>query len=192
MSLALDSTSGFLPLGRHRTTEAEIRSRFVDHSDFATSSTRAAVWDEYELGRDLLRSKVRIHSVWIGGSFLTSKVDAKDIDALFIVNGRDYIKQTIDGRRVVDGFTPRRDASGDLVRAHGLNLLDSFLLMWSPFTRFNPWVIPEHTEYAVGRGYWDDWWPRDRYNKPDGEPPHWRDAIPLRGYLEVELDDFDR
>ena len=191
-ALVPDPTSGYLPTGRHRTTEADIRAQFVDGADFAASTTRAAIWDEYELGRDLLRRKARIHAVWVGGSFLTSKVDAKDIDALFIVSGRDYRNQDTAGKKVVDSYRPQAGPFGQIVRGHGLTRLDSYLLMWSPFSPFEPRLAPEHTQYAVNRGYWDDWWPRDRHNKPDGKPPHWKDALPVRGYLEVELDAYDR
>lgn len=192
MLIGPDAATGYLPHGRHRVTEADIRARFVDHADYAASTTRAAVWDDYELGRDLLRSKVRVHAIWIGGSFLTTKVDAKDLDALFIVSARDYKNQDVAGRQVVESFLPKAGPLGTTVRGHGLTRLDSFLLMWSPFSPLDPNSSPAHLEYAVRRGYWDDFWQRDRFNKPDGKPPHWKDALPVRGYLEVELDAFDR
>jgi len=190
--LSVDATTGYLPRGRHRVNDADIRARFVDHADFTASTTRHDVWDEYELGRDLLGSKVRIHAIWIGGSFLTSKVDAKDLDALFIVSARDYRKLDAADQAVVASFIPRTGPLGTPVRGHGLKRLDSFLLLWAPYSPLNPKTTPDHNEYAVWRGYWDDFWQRDRHNKPDGIPPHWKDALPVRGYLEVELDDFAR
>lgn len=190
--LTIDAGTGYLPRGRHRVTEAQVRARFVDHADYAGSSTRSDVWDEYEVGRDLLRRHVRIHAVWLGGSFLTSKVDAKDLDALFIISARDYNKLDAAGKKVVHSFQPQNGPLGTVVRGHGLNLLDSFLLPWSPWSPLDLANNPGHAEYAVGRGYWDDFWQRDRHNKPGGIPPHWRDALPVRGYLEVELDDFTR
>lgn len=188
----LDAATGYLPNGRHRVTEAEIHARFVAHPDFAASTTRSASWDEYELGRDLLRSKLRVHAVWFGGSFLTSKVQAKDIDALFIISGRDYNRLSPSDKTVVDGFRAKTGPMGATVRGHGLTQLDSFLLPWFPFYDFDPFNVPDHRAYAVARGYWDDFWQRDRFNKPDGKPPHWKDALPVRGYLEVELDAFTR
>lgn len=190
--LTIDPGSGYLERGRHRLTEAEVHARFVAHAEFAASTTRQNIWDEYEIGRDLLRGKVRIHAIWIGGSFLTSKVQAKDIDALFIVNGRDYSKLNAKDQQIVASFLPHIGPLGTAVRGHGLNLLDSYLLFWSPWSPLDPERAPEHREYASCRGYWDDFWQRDRFNKPDGKPPHWKDALPVRGYLEVELDDFTR
>jgi hypothetical protein len=190
--LSLDPATGYLPRGRHRVTEAEVKAGFVDRPDFSGSTTRSEVWDEYETGRDLLRRRVRIHAIWIGGSFLTSKVDPNDMDALFIVSARDYGKLDGRGKAIVDSFRPKLGPLGKPVRGHGLNRLDSFLLMWFPWSPFDPYGAPAHAEYAGNRGYWDDWWQRDRFNKPDGQPPHWRDAIPTRGYLEVELDAFTR
>ena len=191
-ALTIDPTTGYLPRGRHRVTEADIHARFVAHADYAASTTRAEVWDEYELGRDLLASKVRIHAIWIGGSFLTSKVDAKDLDALFIVSGRDYSKQDAAGRKVVESFIPVPGPLGTPVRGHKLDRLDSFVLTWSPLSPLDPKNAPDHKEYATWRGYWDDFWQRDRYHKPDGIPAVWKDALPVRGYLEVELDEFTR
>lgn len=190
--LSIGPGTGYLERGRHRLTEAEVHARFVGHAEFAASTTRQDIWDEYELGRDLLRSKVRIHAIWIGGSFLTSKVDAKDMDALFILNGRDYRKLDAKDQQVVASFLPQQGPLGTTVRGHGLSLLDSYLLFWSPWSPLDPKWTPEHREYASWRGYWDDFWQRDRFNKPDGKPPHWKDALPVRGYLEVELDDFAR
>lgn len=190
--LSIDTSTGHLELGRHLVTEAEMRARFVDCVDFAASATRQDIWDEYELGRDLLRSKVRIHAIWIGGSFLTSKVDAKDMDVLFIVNGRDYRKLGAKDQQVVASYLPQAGPLGTAVRGHGLNRLDSFLLFWSPWSPLDPQGTPEHREYTTWRGYWDDFWQRDRFKKPDGKPPHWKDALPVRGYLEVNLDDFTR
>jgi len=188
----LDASLGFLPTGRHRATEEDIYARYVADPEFAESATRSTAWDEYSLGRDLLRSKVRIHAVWMGGSFLTSKVDAKDVDALFIINARDYRRADKAAQQVVDSFNPRRGPDGKFVRGHGLTQLDSFVLFWDPFSPFDYGSDQNHLVYAAGRGYWDDFWARDRHNKPDGVPPHWRDALPQRGYLEVELDAWDR
>jgi hypothetical protein len=190
--LTLDPATGYLPRGRHRVTEQEIRARFVDDPEFATSSMRSDIWDEYEVGRDLLRRHVRVHAIWLGGSFLTSKVDAKDVDAMFIINARDYGKLDVAGKKVVDSFRPQLGPLGKIVRGHGLNLLDSFLLPWFPWSPLDPDNDPGHAGYAARRGYWDDFWQRDRHNKPHGIPPHWKDALPVRGYLEVELDDFTR
>lgn len=191
-ALTLDPTTGYLPRGRHRVTEADIHDRFVSHADYAASTTRVDVWDEYELGRDLLASKVRIHAIWIGGSFLTSKVNAKDLDALFIVSGRDYVKQDASGKKVVTSFNPVPGPMGMPVRGHKLDHLDSFIMMWSPLSPFDPNLGPDQREYSASRGYWDDFWQRDRYHKPDGVPAVWMDALPVRGYLEVELNEFTR
>lgn len=192
-ALNLDASTGYLPRGRHRVSEDDVHARFVTHPDFAASATRLEVWKQYELGRDLLASKVRIHAVWMGGSFLTSKVDANDLDALFIISGRDYIRLKPPDRKVVESFLPTpAPGKSKPVRGHGLERLDSFLLTWSPFSPLSPRGAPDHAEYALWRGYWDDFWQRDRFNKPDGIPRTWKDAIPVRGYLEVELNDFIR
>jgi hypothetical protein len=192
-AIVLDPSSGYLSPGRHRVVEADVYSRFVSHPDFAASTTRAEIWQQFEDARDLLASKIRVHAYWLGGSFTTSKVDPGDIDALFIINGRDYAKTDANAKKVIASFEPIPGPSGKPVRLHGLDHVESFLMQWRPWSPFrpgHPLGTPEETTYAVERGYWDDWWQRDRYNKPDGKPIHWRDALPVRGYLEVELNAF--
>lgn len=187
--LSIDPGTGYLERGRHRLTEAEVHARFVGHADFAASTTRQDIWDEYELGRDLLRSKVRIHAIWIGGSFLTSKVDANDMDALFMISASDYAGLDANGQQVVNSFLAN-PATG--VRGHGFNTLDSYLVAWQPFSPLDPLGGPEQNQYTAMRGYWDDFWQRDRFNSVKGSPPNWQDALPVRGFLEVELDAYDR
>lgn len=187
--LSIDLGTGYLERGRHRMTEAEVHARFVGHADFAGSTTRPDIWDEYEIGRDLLRSKVRVHAVWIGGSFLTAKVDANDMDALFIISASDFAGLDANGQRVVSSFVAD-PATG--VRGHGFTTLDSYLVAWQPFSPLSPTGGPEQLQYTAGRGYWDDFWQRDRFSKVKGSPADWRDALPVRGYLEVELDAYDQ
>jgi hypothetical protein len=182
---------GNLPHGRHRVTEIEVYERFVTHPEFVASSTRPEIWAQYEDARELLKGAIRVHAVWVGGSFTTSKLDPQDIDAVFLVSARDYARASKEDKQVVDAFAPRRNAFGVAVRGHPFNRVDSFVLHWRPWPNPDPNASAEAAQYCQARGYWDDFWQRLRKGSKDA-PPTWHDGLPERGYLEVELDAFDR
>ncbi len=188
----LDSTTGYPRLGRHVVKLEDVRAQLVDAPEYAGSVTRAAVWDDLETAIGLLANAVLVHALWIGGSFVSDKLDPGDVDVAFVVNQRDLRARSVDDRKVVESFARRdRDAFGRPVPAHGLRV-DSFIIRWEPFAELDPWKgPPEHREYAASRGYWDDFWGRVRQT-PKAAPTIWKDALPRRGYLEVVINDFTR
>lgn len=180
--------TGVLPAGRHRVTEGEVRTAFVDASAFAASTTRGALWSDWTTGVALLRSAVVVHAAWIAGSFVTSALDPADIDVLFIVSAEDFAQRPPEDRQVVESFTAFvRGPLGNPIRAHGLRL-DSYTLDWWPRVSHEVRGVSEQT-YLVDRGYWDDWWSRNRITPKPG-PYQRHDALPTRGYLEVTFDDY--
>ncbi|WP_405841715.1 DUF6932 family protein [Streptomyces sp. NBC_01518] len=181
---ALVASTGTLPLGRYECTETEIRAAFVEHPDFASSVTRANIWNDWETARETVTSIITVHSVWVAGSFTTSKVDPGDMDAVFLVNGPEF-----------DGLSPQEKAIVSLfgigsqgARQHGLQL-DSYMIPWHCFPEPNPGRDPLQSNYYIARGYWDDFWLRSR-SGPKGSPPARQDAFPKRGYLEVKFREY--
>ncbi|WP_194227583.1 DUF6932 family protein [Cellulosimicrobium cellulans] len=187
-----DLVDNVLPPGRHCCTEDELHSRFVDHGDFATSTTRRDIWSQWGLARDLLRSSVLVHRAWVSGSFLTTKVSPNDIDVTFIINEADRLRRPVADLQMVEAFQLRKQdqTTGDLVPAHGLARVDTYLLGWAPH-HLGPSGQPDpnYSAYAMQRGYWDDWWSRRRTTSKSA-PLVPADAYPRRGYLEVSFDDY--
>ncbi|GGT62733.1 hypothetical protein GCM10010243_46980 [Streptomyces matensis] len=181
---ALVDATGTLPLGRYECTEEEIRAAFVDHPDFSSSVTRINVWNDWETARELVTSTLTVHSVWIAGSFTTSKLDPGDIDIVFLVNGPEFDALDAAQQGIIYSF-----ANGSAgAQQHGLQV-DSYVIPWYCFPSPNPYRDPAQLSYYASRGYWDDWWLRAR-SGPKGNPPMRQDAFPRRGYLEVKFRDY--
>jgi hypothetical protein len=180
---------GLLPLGRHPCTLVEAQSEWVSSPQYAASSTRRPIWDDLELGLSVLRAVVRVHALWIGGSFTTDKLDPGDIDVVFLVNAGDRYALAAPERRVVDSFVTNvaHPVTGKPVRQHLLSI-DSFVVDWAPHNG-NPRALPDYGKYVFDRGYWDDFWLRRRSGSKT-DPLIDEDAHPARGYVEVSLDAY--
>lgn len=183
--------AGVLPPGRHLCTESEIRARFVDDDEFATSPTRGSIWRDWQTGTQLLTGSVLVHTAWISGSFVSEKHDPSDIDVMFFVNRVDRAQRSVADKTVVESFVTRVQGStpGTAVPAHGLSV-DSFIVNWRPYNAMSDGSLsPPYEKYATERGYWDDFWSRVRVT-PKALPSANADALPIRGYLEVKFNEF--
>ncbi len=70
-----------LPRGRHRTSMEDLYSLTV--AEFPMSRTRAKLWEAFaRLHRELRRP---MRGYWICGSFLSMKLNPKDIDVLLVL-----------------------------------------------------------------------------------------------------------
>jgi len=133
-----------------------------------------------------------VYQLWLAGSFTTDKLDPGDVDVTYMIDGADHYNRSPADRRVIESFLPSRDPlTGRPGRTHGLNL-DSYVIDWWPYVP-DPWinVHPEehYRAYLSDRGYWDDWWLRRR-SGAKGSPLTLADALPRRGFLEVQVRDF--
>ncbi|MFG2757554.1 DUF6932 family protein [Streptomyces wuyuanensis] len=94
MSLAPEfvAATECLPPGRYAMEPAEVEQRFVTSEDFTESSTRASLWQEWNNHLTLLQTITgnRISRAWISGSFVTAKVDPKDVDSTYFMEASDY------------------------------------------------------------------------------------------------------
>jgi hypothetical protein len=190
-ALVATSAAAALPFGRHRVSIADVEDRFVTDPQFAASTTRLDIWTEFTDATALLQSAIRVHAAWLSGSFLTDKLDPSDIDVAFLVSGRDYARASVDNKKIVDSFVLAPGPMGTRIRTSGYTKVDSYLVNWRPYPDLDPARNAEHNQYLAMRGYWDDFWQRLR-NGSKTAPATWRDGIPVRGYLEVEFDAFDR
>ncbi|MFF2366261.1 DUF6932 family protein [Streptomyces sp. NPDC058122] len=183
----------FLAPGRYQVDADQARALLVENERFAESTTRQQVWDGFEryMARfflldehfsELLQGESLVHRVWLGGSFVSSRLDPHNADLTVFVN--DAAAQAIKAK-------PR---SGWMTRAftrvHTENeyLLSALEVRYHPIRSVFDLDSLEHTEleYLRQRGAWDDWWQRCR---PAGEKdaPTLESAAPRRGYLEVTL-----
>ena len=71
---------GTLPPGRHSASLSQIKKRFV------VNEHRQRVWRNFDCWLDEFRALAKPIRLWLGGSFLTDKNDANDIDVVVWVD----------------------------------------------------------------------------------------------------------
>lgn len=181
----LNKQSGLLPLGRYGATLDDIKLHFVDDARFSASATRTAIWNDFESATASIRSAVPLVCVWIGGSFLTDKIDPDDIDLVYWCH---------DAR--MNQVADPQDREFLQLIAHNHIRAETGLRV---DTRFGIWHLnpstggrnsSEDKSYLEKRGFWDDFWMRKRSGDKTS-PPQIEDALPRRGYFEIALDGFD-
>ena len=181
---ALDEQTGLLPLGRFGATLDEVKAQYVDDPRFAASTTRAEIWQDFESATEGIRSVVPVVCVWVGGSFLTDKLDPDDIDLVYWCEDL-LVDQVVDpkGRFILEMFGTNQ------VRPQTGLRVDTRYCQWHVFPEADRAQTLEHQVYALNRGHWDDFWMRKRSGAKDSIPQR-PDALPRRGYFEVTLDGF--
>lgn len=184
MSLVWNS-AGHLEPGRARCSAEYVQGELVDADTFAGSTTRPEIWEHWlsvvEVARELVG---QVCCAWLGGSFTSTKVDPDDIDCVLVVESTlvDQVMAEGDDRSQLLAHI-----AGSRLRELGLRV-DSYLLSWVVNPEPAPMTL-EARQYMANRGYWDDFWQRVRSGEK-GDAACRRDALPLRGYLEVILDGF--
>lgn len=181
---ALDEQSGLLPLGRFGASLEDIKAQYVDAPRFSASTSRREIWQHFESATEGIRSVVPVICVWVGGSFLTDKMDPDDIDLVYWCEDA-HVDQVTDprARMILQLF------AGNQVRQETGLRVDTRYCRWHVFAEADRSASVEHLAYAQQRGYWDDFWMRKRSGEKHAQPQR-ADALPRRGYFEVTLDGF--
>ncbi|MFJ5099308.1 DUF6932 family protein [Streptomyces sp. NPDC088557] len=185
---------GFLPPGRYRLSPDDAEQMLVADDRFNGSETRPELWAGLEayLSRffeleerhaDALEGKGLVHAVWLGGSYVSTKLNPHNIDLTVLVD--EAASELIKGRvgtkwlnaafnrkaRLAEfGVSPLRVGYRPVASVFRAELLD-----------------PRDQAYLRERGAWDDWWQRCRLDGADKTEPTTESAAPRRGYLEVTL-----
>ncbi|MFJ3954266.1 DUF6932 family protein [Streptomyces libani] len=185
---------GFLPPGRYRVGPEDAYALLVDAERFRDSRTRRSLWEGLEayLSRffDLeerhrqVAGEVRlIHSLWLGGSFVSTKVDPGNIDLTVLTDDAAVaaLKGLPGTRWLTSAF--KREAR---LAEFGVSPLH---VGYRPIVSvFRPETLDAADQtYLRHRGAWDDWWQRCRPDGVDKSEPTLDSAAPRRGYLEVTL-----
>ena len=142
---------------------------------------RIALLDELKRFVAEVQLIVPVASVWIAGSYLTSKDDPSDIDITLVIS-EDAINNVSGQLRAL------LTVQGMHQLAQHLNVrVDPYVLPWMHLIAPDP-NLPDQARYYVTRGYWDDWWVRFR-DKSVAESAEVQ-ALPRMGYLEVILNGY--
>lgn len=188
------SESGFLPPGRYRLDADGAEQLLVADERFNGSETRERLWTGLEtyLSRffDLeeqhevaLGGQELVHAIWLGGSFVSTKLNPKNIDLTVLVDetAAACIRGRAGAKWLLKAFS--RQARLDELGVSPLRI------GYRPVVSvFRPALLaPEDQGYLRDRGAWDDWWQRCRLAGEDEGEPTPETVAPRRGYLEVTL-----
>lgn len=179
------AATGLLPPGRFGAEMDEIKEKFVDAPLYSTSTSRSAIWADFESATDELRRIVPVAWAWVSGSFISGKIDPDDIDVVYWCE--DVLLNRVTDR--IDKNTVQMFAYNQVRPVTGLRV-DSRICTWHVRPEAGVQNTLEHLTYARQRGFWDDFWLRKR-SGAKGDPPVREDALPRRGYLELILDGPD-
>ncbi|MBQ0828723.1 DUF6932 family protein [Streptomyces tagetis] len=189
------TTTGFLPLGRYSVSLDEAESLLVSAPQFADSGTRPTLWDGLHnyLDRfltledaypDALGGHPLLHRLWLGGSFVSAKLDPGNIDATLLIDIR--AERAVRGRPGSKWLTDAFKSRDTIRRKYGVSPVR---VGYQPVGHvFQPErMSAEERTYFMHRGVWDDWWQRCRLPGQEDRSPSEASAAPARGYLEVRL-----
>lgn len=195
--------NGHLPLGRFTVTMDEVYERFVLHPGFAASRTRATCWDgldqylyrwqQYaDRHAGVLKGRRLFRAMWLGGSFISSKMEPRNLDLTLFVDGEALDACVADkGNSGLCRLTSRGSL---LATLHVSPSVVPYCWARSPWMNDKKRDLSEIREfsrkmsnYVTRRGSFDDWWTRVRptgvpRDEPSEETGNW-----ARGYLEVIL-----
>jgi hypothetical protein len=167
----------------------------VSASEFEDSATRSRLWDGLHGYLDpfltledtyasTLGDLSLIHSLWLGGSFVSAKLDPANIDATLLIDTR--AERAVRGKPGSKWLTTAFQSRSRMREKFGVSPLR---IGYQPVPHvFEPErFTPDERTYFTERGVWDDWWQRCRLPDTDDRSPSEDSAAPARGYLEVRL-----
>ena len=154
--------SGFLPAGRHPASPAEVHASLV--APFPSSAHRPAIHAWWNRHLASLRWLAHVTRQWIGGSFVSEKLEPADIDVCTFMDGPSVDALPPEQQDIISFMT-----SGKV--AQGFWHCDSY-----PVLEYPP-AHPNHAAFLAAVTYWHQWWGQTR---PDSS------GVQIaRGYLEI-------
>jgi hypothetical protein len=193
----LDDGADYPPPGRTRVTFDEARALLVEHPRFAHSTTRPGLWErliDYVTRflaleadhKDLLDGQPLVQFLWLGGSFVSGKVDPRNIDLTVALDTE--LRDRLKGKSYT-GWLRAAFEREKILADYSISPLHlPYRAVASPFRPQQLDVADQ--QYLLTRGAWDDWWQRRRATISTGVvsgPPTRDTAKAARGYLEVIL-----
>jgi hypothetical protein len=185
---------GFLPPGRYRLEPEAAEHLLVRQDRFQGSDTRQQLWsgletylsrffDLEERHRAVAGDVSLVHAVWLGGSYVSTKLNPQNIDLTVLIDeGAVAAMRGLEGTRWLISAFNRKARLAEL----GVSPLRvGYRPIVSVFRADR--LAPPEQAYLRDRGAWDDWWQRCRPNGVDKTEPTLETVVPRRGYLEVTL-----
>ncbi len=137
MNINLEYPPIFEP-GFHNLTFLELK-RICD-DEFPLSKARAEITIGLEVMIARLEENGIVGTLWVNGSFLTKKINPKDVDLLLVINDEDHSKLSSTQHKVIDWFE-----SKDRKASH---YCDNYVSVEYPPSH------PKHPIWEWLRAYW--------------------------------------
>lgn len=164
MHTIFDSRGNYFPYKKNRLTFAEFKKGFV--TDFNAESTRHAIFEEYRRFLTDFKKSVSSNFIqWVNGSFISNKLNPKDIDFVTLVDYQTFRKHesAIEKQFTLWG-----------TKKYYLSI-DAYTIK----------LFPEnHKEYVLTQSdliYWQDWFSHTQLNRAKLSFP--------KGYVEIHFDE---
>lgn len=195
MVLTFNHETGYPPPGRVRVPFDEAEALLVEDAAFHESTTRRDLWaglEEYvarflaleEAHGDHLGGRQLLHYLWLGGSFVSTELNPRNIDLTVCLDGtaRGALRGKSGAAWLTEAF--KRES---IKRKYGLSPIE--MLHYPVASVFRPDTLEEHERtYLQRRGGWDDWWQRCRLTgEGAARHPTVESSVARRGYVEVTL-----
>jgi hypothetical protein len=145
----------FLPLwpaGFHRVGLDIIHQTCVDAERFLESTTRSQLFAKLQMIVEQLQIAGIVGDLWVDGSFVTRKLNPRDLDICLHVSAA-IIEQ---------GTRTQQDAIGWFDLLHMTDRIDSYIQPIYPVTD------PRHEGALDNYLYWKELWGTSRNNSPQG------------------------
>lgn len=180
------------PPGRTQLAWGDAEAALVHDPCFSSSANRPRLWENLSLYianfldlQDLYARRLGdlrlVPFVWLGGSFVSSKIDPRNIDVVVAVdlNARDLIKGNPGA-----GWLHKAFMRESVLHHYDLSPLElPYRLVASPFR--SHLLNGADQKYLRERGAWDDWLQRERDPDHPDAGPSTATAAARRGYVEV-------
>lgn len=189
------AVNGFLPLGRHSVSLDEAESMLVSAPEFRDSATRQNLWDGLigyldvfltleDTYASVLNGVPLIHRIWLGGSFVSTKLDPRNIDTTLLIDTD--AERSVRGNPGSKWLTTAFQSRDRMREKYGVSPVRIGYRRVARVFEPERFTAEERT-YFTERGVWDDWWQRCRLPDQEDRSPSEQSAAPARGYLEVRL-----
>ena len=147
-----DAFTPLLPPGFHPMSLGQIQAHFVENELFRESRTRATHFKNLNLLVDRLRAVEISGELWLDGSFVTDKLDPRDLDLCLRFSAALYDQGTRDQVATIEWF----------LQMYSTHLIDGYLLQEYP---------PTHPAQSHGLDnylYWQKQFGFSRNGSPQG------------------------
>lgn len=144
---------GYLPPGRYPATSVEVRQAFVD--TYLLSNSRPDCFNGWQRLTRALRQLVTLSSQWLGGSFVSAKLNPGDIDFISLFDGPALDAMPEIKRIAVAGLIAGHDCQNEWNS-------DSFAIFIYPESH------PLNATTVAQLRYWSKWFGRDRQGQAKG------------------------